>query len=78
MAYMQADFRGPPTWVSIPREQWPKSWFNERGEPKYVNPVCRLLKALYGHPDSGGIWEQHCDKHLVDIGFVETPSWRSV
>ena len=78
MAYTQADFRGRPTWVGIPREQWPKSWFNDKGEPLYINPVCRLLKALYGHPDSGGIWEQHCDQHLRDIGFVEVPSWRSV
>ena len=37
-----------------------------------------MLKALYGHPDSGGIWEQHCDQHLRDIGFVEVQSWRSV
>ena len=43
-----------------------------------MRPVCRLLKALYGHPDSGGIWERHCDQHLRDIGFAEVPSWRSV
>ena len=49
-----------------------------REEAKFRQPVCRLLKALYGHPDSGGIWELHCDSHLKKIGFVEVPSWRSV
>ena len=36
------------------------------------------MKARYGHPDSGVIWERHCDQDLCDIGFVEVPSWRSV
>ena len=29
--------------------------------PKYHQPVVRVLKALYGHPDSGTYWEKHCD-----------------
>ena len=78
MAYTQAEFRGPTTWVSIPRVQWPQSWKDKNGNPRFKNPVCKLLKALYGHPDSGGLWEQHCDAHLRDIGFVEISSWRSV
>ena len=78
MAYTQAEFKGPTTWVSIPREQWPKSWFDAKNQPKYYNPVCKLLKALYGHPDSGGLWERHCESHLLSVGFAEVPNWRSV
>ena len=25
--------------------------------------------ALYGHPDSGGIWEQHFDSKVKQFGF---------
>ena len=64
--------------MGIPSAQWPKSWYDSEGRAKFRQPVCRLLKALYGHPDSGGIWELHCDSHLKKIGFVEVPSWRSV
>ena len=34
------------------------------------DPVAPLRLALYGHPDSGGIWEQHCTKELTKAGFV--------
>ena len=49
-AYVQALFTGVPTWISLPRNRWPKAW-----EGKYQNPVVPLVLALYGHPDSGGI-----------------------
>ena len=32
-------------------------------------PVVPLLRALYGHPDSGTMWEQHCDLHVKSVGF---------
>ena len=78
MAYTQAEFHGPTTWVGIPKEQWPSNWYDAKGKPKYRFPVCKLMKALYGHPDSGGLWEKHCDAHLQSIGFKEIASWRSV
>ena len=31
--------------------------------------MCRLVKALYGHPDSGAYWEQHCDTWVRKVGF---------
>lgn len=31
-----------------------------------------------GHPDSGGCWEKHCDKHLATVGLKPVPDWRSV
>ena len=63
-AYTQALFKGTETWVRLPRNRWPKSWSGMK------DPVAPLRLALYGHPDSGGIWEQHCTKELTKAGFV--------
>jgi hypothetical protein len=63
LAYTQSLLGGTATWVSLPSEEWPASWRNMR------RPVCPLEKALCGHPDAGGYWEQHCDNHLRDCGF---------
>ena len=49
-AYIQADLKGPETWVYIPPEGRPSSWDNL----PFKTPVARLRKALHGHPDSGG------------------------
>jgi hypothetical protein len=74
-AYAQSLLGGAETWVSLPREEWPESWRHVR------RPVCPLEKALYGHLDAGGYWEQHCDNHLRDCGFLpiagEDKAWRS-
>jgi len=70
-AYTQAWLRGTPTWVRLPRDQWPAEWEG------MDDPVCPLHLALYGHPDSGGHWERHCTEHLVSVGFQELPNWRS-
>ena len=70
-AYTQSKLGGVPTWVSLPRDQWPKAW------EKYDDPVCPLVLALYGHPDSGGYWERHCEAHLLKQGFEPVPYWRS-
>ena len=72
-AYIQAELKSDiPTWVELPRERWPESWKNMR------RPVCRLKLALYGHPDSGGHWERHCEQQLLARGFVRVRDWRSV
>ncbi len=70
-AYTQALLQGTTTWVRLPRDQWPKHWRGMR------DPVCPLILALYGHPDSGGHWEQHCTTLLTSIGFKELRPWRS-
>ena len=54
-AYIQAKLKGPLCWVELPTDAWPpeiQCW-------KFRRPVVRLDKALYGHPDSGTMWEQH-------------------
>ena len=59
-AYTQARLKGKKTWVRIPRDQWPPEWFDGSGNPRYKDPVVVLVLALYGHPDAGTFWEQHC------------------
>ena len=73
-AYTQALFTGVATWVRLPKNRWPKSW---KG---MSDPVVPLKLALYGHPDSGGIWEKHCETQLKKVGFeaVLTGIWKSV
>ena len=71
-AYTQSLLGGTETWVKLPKERWPKEWVG-----KYRDPVVRLRLALYGHPDSGGFWEQKCDTHLQSVGFEPIVDWRS-
>ena len=60
-AYVQSKLNSKhPTWVLVPRELWPDSWKNRN----YDKPMCRLDKALYGHPESGGHWERHLTDKL--------------
>eukprot|EP00959_Pyramimonas_sp_CCMP1952_P074645 1559428-Pyramimonas_sp.AAC.1 len=46
-AYSQSTLGGAPTWILLPRDEWPDSWSHMR------KPVCPLILTLYGHPDSG-------------------------
>ena len=47
---------------------------------RYSRPVVKLRIALYGHPDSGGLWEQHCESQLKAVGFImpDPEGWPSV
>ena len=83
MAYTQAPFKGTETWVIIPRHQWPKpgsqhydKWYWPDGTQRFKTPCNRMLRALYGHPQSGGWWEQHADAIARERGFVPIPNWR--
>ena len=50
----------------------------EKKLPHLTDPVCRLNRALYGHPDSGTFWEDHCDRHVKSVGFRPIgPEWPS-
>ena len=44
--------------------------------PKYDDPVCLLLRALYGHPDAGTDWEQDAEEHLSAVGFLPIMDWK--
>ena len=65
-AYIQAILIGPPCWVELPEDAWP----DDVDFRKFRRPVFRLIKALYGHPDSGTMWEQHCDRNVKELSFV--------
>eukprot|EP00975_Prorocentrum_lima_P038016 7996360-Prorocentrum_lima.AAC.1 len=41
-----------------------------------IDPVVPLKLALYGHPDSGGYWEQRCEGHLSSVGFEPIDGWQ--
>ncbi|CAE7357742.1 GIP, partial [Symbiodinium pilosum] len=73
-AYTQALFDGVETWVRLPRNRWPKEWDGMN------DPVCPLRLALYGHPDSRGLWERHCQQELEKVGWtaVLPEIWQSV
>ena len=63
-AYVQAVLKGVyPTWVQVPKELWPDHW-----KDTYTRPMCRLHKALYGHPESGGHWERHLNAKVKACG----------
>ena len=74
-AYTQAAFTGVPTWLRLPKDRWPKGW-----KGKYNDPLVPMLLALYGHPDSGGIWETYFEKQIGKKGWqsVLKEIWRSV
>eukprot|EP00435_Cladocopium_sp_Y103_P044847 s1620_g12.t1 len=74
-AYTQALMEGIETWVELPIDRWPTAWRN-----RFKRPVVRLRIALYGHPDSGGLWEIHCERMSVEVGFImpDPEGWPSV
>ena len=51
------------TWISLPPHRRPASW------KKIENPVCPLVRNLYGHPLAGLYWEKHCQKAIFKAGF---------
>eukprot|EP00971_Amphidinium_carterae_P292723 5811456-Amphidinium_carterae.2 len=59
------------TWVELPKCFWPPEWYDERGQPRYERPCCVLVKALYGHPVSGGAWERHLGRVLKSMNWTQ-------
>jgi hypothetical protein len=71
-AYIQSfiDKPGRPrTWLRLPKALWPKSWFYADGTAKYRDPVVILKKALYGHPESGPMWDKKLHQCMRTAGF---------
>ena len=66
-AYTQALMQGILTWIRLPRNRWPKEWIGV-----FKDPVVLLILALYGHPDSGGLWQRHCEvrRHCMQSDFI--------
>ena len=78
-AYVQAKLKDKDEyWVSLPRECWPAKWLTDPKIMKMDKPVVRLDKALYGHPDSGGHWERHCEAHARIKGMATSVRQRQL
>ena len=76
-AYIQATLRGTPCWIELPSEAVPED--DKEQWNQFKRPVVRLVKALYGHPDAGTFWEQHCDESVRAMGFQPVgEEWPSV
>ena len=59
-AYVQSALKSKhPTWIALPPELMPAEW-----KGKYRKPMVRLIKSLYGHPESGAHWERHLEDIL--------------
>ena len=74
-AFIQADIDDSQTetFARIPKEYLPEKY-------KSMNdPVVRVRKALYGHPDARGLWEKHLEKGLAEVEFYPIhENWPSV
>jgi hypothetical protein len=47
------------------------SWFAADGTPLYYDPVLRLRKAIYGHPESEAVWDEHLGARLKKEGWLQ-------
>ena len=65
--------RGVETYVRLPKAWWPAHWAG-----KYEDPLCKLLRALYGHPEAGNDWAEKLCSELQRVGFSEVDGWSSV
>ena len=54
-------------WIELPAEAVPED-DTERWN-QFKRPVVRLVKAMYGHPDAGTFWEQHCNESVRSMGW---------
>ena len=76
-AFIQARIDGPgrpKTWVRLPKSWWPDSWYDTQGHPLYYDPVVPLNRALYGHPESGALWDKHFKDILRKLGWSKVES----
>ncbi|CAE7293066.1 GIP [Symbiodinium sp. CCMP2592] len=70
-AYVQALLKSKyQTWIELPPELRP-AWWREC----FAKPVVLLLRALYGHPEAGGLWEKHLKEVLRNMGGQELPEY---
>ena len=77
-AYLQSWLESnAATWVRLPKEIWPSSWYDASGKPMYRRPVIRLWRSLYGHPEAGSHWERHLERELLSLGASKVAEFPS-
>ena len=62
----------PETWISLPKNKQPKSWAG------IEDPVCPLLRNLYGHPMAGLLWDKGSQRLIQKAGFEKVLGWESL
>jgi len=62
----------PDARISLPRGRHPPSWAG------IVDPVCPLLRNLYGHPNAGALWDRGVRKNLRAAGFETINGWEGL
>ena len=70
-AFVQCRIDGPGrprSWVRLPKAWWPAEWAG------MYDPVVPLERALYGHPESGPLWDKHFAGMLIALKYVRVPS----
>ena len=62
-AYVQSKLNSAvPTYIEIPKHLCPDKF-------KHLDKPCfRFVRALYGHPEAGGHWENHLTKIILAMG----------
>ena len=81
-AYLQAKMRGDACWIELPPDARPGHLWGPNHLPedelriikevwsaKKV-PVVPMECALYGHPDSVSVWQEHCNAEIRLVDFI--------
>ena len=77
-AYLQSLLNSlAETWVRLPKEVWPESWFDKNGRPLFRRLVIRLLRSLYGHTEAGAHCERKLEQELLDMGAINVAEFPS-
>ena len=72
-AYVQSTLKSDvPRYLELPGHLVPDAW---RGINR---PCCRLIRALYGHPEAGAHWERHLTAIIKGMGGAPVENHPSV
>lgn len=83
-AYLQARMDGEgrtQIWIVLSKDWWLDEWFFDgakRQRPKYRRPVVHRRLALYGHLESGPLWDKTLLVALIAIGWAKVSEWPGV
>ena len=73
-AYLQCHLDGN-TWVILPFELWLPEWKQNHDSTQKL--AVKLVKSIYGHPQSGNLWQAHLEKQLLEMQGVPIPEYPS-
>ena len=59
----------PETWISLEKHMQPPEWEG------IEDPVCPLMRNLYGHPLAGLLWDKGSQEMIRKCGFEKVPKF---